>query len=509
MDPGGAGGATAMTAIVMKSVARALLVAAGLTSLPSAAPAQGVRVSGVTTASYVELRPFLSDSVPVADAPGEGTYRQTASGLVVRCSAGSAFCKYFRSASAVSATPMWQDVQATAWGFGQGVSLYAHLRARAEVGSELGFWPRADDRFDALAAYVELDRARFRVRAGRQWTTTGLGFYNFDGASLVVRPPGRVSVDVYGGWSLARGLNEPRTSGAIAAVEDLAPDDRGQILGAVVRLRPSAGAEVSGTYQREVRGDRASLLSERVALDGSLRVRTGGVDLSWEQDLATGFVNEARSRVRLPAWRRNALSLEARRYRPFFELWTIWGAFAPVGFDEARASLTLAPWLRGRLTVDAHGAWRRYDETGEGLAGVPMKDDGYRLGASAALRLADTWDASGGWSEDVGFGASRSDGDVALRWSPTPRLVLGARGSAFQSIYEFRVGTGRVYGLGLDGGLRLGTEGRLVGDVTLYRHRMTGAAPSPDWSQRRASLRLEWTIGADPGAAAAPKGREP
>jgi hypothetical protein len=78
-------------------------------------------------------------------------------------------------------------------------------------------------------------------------------------------------------------------------------------------------------------------------------------------------------------------------------------------------------------------------------------------------------------------------------------MYFGSRASVFQSIYEFRVGTGRVYGFGVDGGVRIGREARVVGDVTLYRHQMTRDAPTPDWSQRRASLRLEWTLGADPG----------
>ena len=69
-------------------------------------------------------------------------------------------------------------------------------------------------------------------------------------------------------------------------------------------------------------------------------------------------------------------------------------------------------------------------------------------------------------------------------------MFVGARGSVFQSIDEFRVGTGRVYGLGLDGGIRLRPETRLVADVAVYQHRMTRDAPTPDWSQRRASLRL-------------------
>ncbi|HEX6313649.1 MAG TPA: hypothetical protein VFZ73_02275, partial [Gemmatimonadaceae bacterium] len=74
--------------------------------------------------------------------------------------------------------------------------------------------------------------------------------------------------------------------------------------------------------------------------------------------------------------------------------------------------------------------------------------------------------------------------------------------------YEFRVGTGRMVGVRVDGGMRLASDLRLVGDAALYRHRLTGGAASPDWSQRRFSLRLEWTAGNDPGLAAG-AGRTP
>jgi hypothetical protein len=46
---------------------------------------------------------------------------------------------------------------------------------------------------------------------------------------------------------------------------------------------------------------------------------------------------------------------------------------------------------------------------------------------------------------------------------------------------------------------------RLVADAALYAHRLSGADTSPDWSQRRFSLRLEWTAGPDPGAPRTPR----
>ena len=70
-----------------------------------------------------------------------------------------------------------------------------------------------------------------------------------------------------------------------------------------------------------------------------------------------------------------------------------------------------------------------------------------------------------------------------------------------QNIYEFRIGTGRIYGLMLDAAMPIRPDIRLVVDAGLYQHTLTNGAPGPDWTQRRASVRLEWTAGRDPGAA--------
>src|SRR3970282_167458 len=65
-------------------------------------------------------------------------------------------------------------------------------------------YPGATDRFDLLDAYAELERSWGRARIGRQWVMGGLGAYDFDGASLVLRR-GRLSAEGWGGRALAGG----------------------------------------------------------------------------------------------------------------------------------------------------------------------------------------------------------------------------------------------------------------------------------------------------------------
>lgn len=466
--------------------------------LGSALCAQGARVRGVTSVRLLELRPFVDDSVPLSSTqPGAVDYRVLADGRVVRCVESDAFCRFKRAGDARNAMPLVQDLELTAWGLGRGVSVHADLRVRSAMGSQPALWPRATDAFDALSAYVELDRTRYTLRAGRQYASSGLGLYNFDGATVVVRPTNRVALEAFGGWSLAQGLNESFTSSEIAAVDELPPDRNALLVGAQFRARPTDATSLSAMYQREVRANRSALYSERIALDGSWRLGRADLEGALQQDLATGAVNEGSLRVRLPTVRRIGLSLEARHFRPFFELWTIWGAFSPVGFDEGRAQ---ASWQSpsSAWTVDVHGARRKWNGTEAGLDFAPLRNDGWRVGGNVAWRANAVWHASAGYSADVGFGAARSEGDAALHWQHQ-RVFLGANASAFQSIYEFRLGTGRVIGFGVDGGWQIRPDLRIVGDATLYQQLARNRAPSTDWTQRRMSARFEWTVGSDPG----------
>jgi hypothetical protein len=461
------------------------------------ARAQGIRITGFTSAQYYELMPIAQDSVPVSQTIGSSTIRDSPAGAV-SCPTVQGFCYYFKSLDRAHTLPLVQDIEVTGWGLGTGVSAYVHLRARGSLGGVSDLYPRENDHFDALAAYVELDRGPVVARAGRQWRTSQLGLGNFDGVSVDVRAGNGFSVLGYGGWSLIQGLSEPPTSAALAAAEFLPPDNRGVLVGGVARYRNSSGAAFSAEYQREIRADRAGLYSERVALDAVARIGLTNLAANVQTDLATGALNE----LSLRATRRLPLdltaALEGRHYTPFFPLWTIWGVFSPVGYNEARGE---AHWSsRGQaLSLSADGSYRQYEDTHTGLAFLPLRNDGWHVGTSAAWRPLATWLVSGSYGRDIGFGASQSDGSAGLHWTPSERDYVGVTGTAFQSIYEFKVGSGTVTGIILDGGLRLTSDLRLAADAAIYQHIGKNEPRVVNWSQRRASLRLEWTLGSDPG----------
>ena len=475
-----------------------LLLIAG-TLVAREARAQYVRISGASWAQSIDLRPLREDSISAAGVPGEGIYRTTASGQVVRCLEGATVCRFFTSGERASAAPLTHDVAVAAWGLGRGVSFHSQGRFRSSLGGARELWPRQGDRFDLIDAYLAIDRGRYGARLGRLWSTNALGAYNFDGGALTFRRWGG-SLEAFGGRALVQGLNEGYASGEIGAVDDIPPEEEGYLIGVRLRARPTPVSALSVLYQRVVRGDRAGLYSERAAFDASTRLGRATLDATLAYDIATNSVNDARLRGARALFGAFNGALEVRRHRPFFELWTIWGAFAPVGFDEGRANLT---W-RGagdRLLIDAHGAYRTYAEANTGAGFLPLRSNGWRAGTGATWLPSEHFSASASYDADIGFGSSRSAGSAGVRWTRGDGTHLGASGSAFQTIYEFRVGNGRVLGAALDAGLRLTSELRVAADAGIYRHRLSDGAPGTDWSQRRASLRLEWAVGADPGVA--------
>ncbi len=460
--------------------------------------AQSVRVTGSTLLRYMEIRPLLRDSVPSTAVEGSGLLRQTADGAIVRCLTGASFCHGTRPGTPVSTLPVVQDIEMSAWGFGQGIRAFAHIRGRTGMGEEPELWPRSDDALDVLAAYAEWDRDRFRVRAGRQWTTSGLGFYNFDGLTVSGRVMEGLTLEGSVGRSLVRGMNEARTGGALEAIEALAPVEPGLMLTAQARYRPSSRLALAALYHRDIRDDRAGLYAELARVEGVYRFFSASVEGALEVDLAAGEVNDARVRARLPPWLNTGVALEVRRYRPYFELWTIWGAFAPMGFDEARADVT---WARGRgeLIVRGEASWRSYDDEGMETSVSPFRTDGWGLGGNVSWAPSQPWRVEGGYRVEVGFGAARSEGHVGLVRQIHDRGHVAVRALAFQRLYEFRLDHGAVVGLGAETSLRLTERSRVFGGFTAYRHVDRGESSELDWNQLRGTLRVQWTVGPEPG----------
>src|SRR5688572_4945223 len=276
-----------------RAVIRATVAFVLLGLLLGRASAQGVRVTGVTSVQAVDLRPLVDDSVPISQASGTGPYRILPNGQVVRCIEGEPYCRFRSSGSRAMVAPLVQDLSAVAWGLGEGISAFTHLRLRGSLSDADISWPRADDAFDALEAWVEIDRRAFRARLGRQFVSGGLGVYNYDGASVALKRE-RARLEVFAGRSLVAGINEPLTGSSLADLDDLPPDEDGLLIG-ISGLSPiGTRGNVSAMWQRVIRTDRAALYSDRIAADASWRAWGGAADFSLAWDITALEVNEAR-----------------------------------------------------------------------------------------------------------------------------------------------------------------------------------------------------------------------
>jgi hypothetical protein len=465
---------------------------------PDPAAAQSVRISGTTSMRYVELRTLVRDSIASEATDGSGLLRQLPDGRVVRCIPGEEFCRDVRPGPVVSDLPIIQDLEVSVWGVGKGLRLFTHLRGRMDWSGNPEIWPQGDDWFDLLAAYVDFERPRLHLRAGRQWKVSGLGFYNFDGLSLGMNALPGLWLEAYAGRSLVRGLNEPHNSGALQSIESLAPSAAGVLLGFEARYRPVSRLALSALYQMDVRTDREGLYSELVVADGVWGVGGGSAEATVEVDVASGQLNQARLHLRSPPLGTIAPFVEVRRYRPYFELWTIWGAFSPVGFDEARGGLVWAS-RDGRLSVRGDAGYRGYEDAGVDESIDEYRDNGWGVGASIGWSPVREWRLGASYRVETGFGAARQDGQAGVTRNLGTATSITLQGLVFQRLYEFRLSEGTVAGLGGEVALRLTDRVQLFASLATYRHLGDHPTSGPDWSQERGSLVFQWTLGSEPG----------
>lgn len=444
-----------MKSLRVLKIAGALLLAGA-----AGAAAQGVRVTGLTTARYIDLKPITTQE-------------------------------------RVSLVPITQDLHINVWGFGTGVRFYSELRARASAGDATDIWPQADDNFDVIAAFAELDRARFRLRAGRQWKASPLGFYNYDGGSLLIRASDAIRAEVYGGWSLLAGENDNYGSAVADAIEPFKPDEKRNIIGGEVQLKLGPAVNISTLYQREIRTDRAGLYSERLASDGMIRLGVFTIDGGVQANLGARNINQARVQLSAPLVNRISGSLEARRYRPYFDLWTIWGMFNPIGFREALAN---AHWSNASGTTALHigGGLRSYDDDNGGVEFDRLRSDGWRAVADASWTPRSLLTLAASYRADIGFGASKSDGSLTARLNLGESSYISTSALAFQQVHELDIREGTVYGLGTDAAFKLSNASKVGWSMAVYRHNNASPADEIDWSQVRGSFWLEWAVGTNP-----------
>jgi hypothetical protein len=467
-----------------------ILVAGALLGLPGSGRAQGVRGDVTLNWGWLQLRPFVLDSVPEDGVAGSGLQRQLTDGTTVTCIEGD-FCRWYEdNGERQDITPFTQDLRFAGWTGVQGLSFHGQMRTR--FGSD-DLWPRTDQNFDLLTGYLSLTRSAYRINAGRMYRASGLGYYNFDGASVMFRGLDWMWIEAYGGWSLARGVNAPRDGKLYTESDLLATDRRGLLFGGELGFKGGKVFSGSATYQRELRTDRLALYSERAAVD--LRALIGGwaFDGAAAYDFAYDEINDARVRVTTPQILGIRFSAQARRYVPFFDYWTIWSAFSPVGFGEGRLSGT---WTSRSipLLVEAGGAYRKYEETNAGPATTTILRDGWR-GFGRVYWTPDRWYIDARYRFEDGFGGSRYGGDLIFGRYLDQRSIsyVAVRGTGTETLYEFRDGERYVTGAAVEGAYDIpNADLTLDASLGFYRIEDKNRPQATDWTEGRATVGLRW-----------------
>lgn len=462
---------------------------------PHPLEAQGYRLRLEARYQSVSVRGVELDSIPIAQAvirPGQGP--TTPEGIAADCGVGTGFCYFFRPGNRRNGHPLATTADLTLWGLGlKGLTAHASGRLATDLATGVA-WPATAPNVVLTESYAEYAGPRLLGRLGRQVITGRLGYQGFDGARATLRVASLgLQASAYGGWGLARAVAIPVTSPALNPLDDFQPRDRQLVVGAEIGVRHRV-VDLAAEYRREVDPTPDYLVSERAAATASLRpaprIRISG---GAEYDFANGWWGSAEVGASYVTARLN-LSAEARRYRPFFDLWTIWGAFSPVPYRSIRGSAAIEPvkglWIRGL------GERYWFDEAAAETPLATAEDRGWRAVGTAIFPVDRRWTVEAGLRAEFGPGSSSRTVDGAVSYAPTEALFLSARIGALDRPLEFRFTDARLNWASLTGDLKISDQFRLVADLGWFedRRRRPDAAGF-DLSQLRASTRLVVSIG--------------
>ena len=504
----------------MKRKARLILpvAAAALALWSGPLAAQGYRVRLDTRVQSLSFRGVAFDSVlrTVVVAGADGGFL-TPDGFAASCPEAAVYCTFFRPGQKNGASPVSGTASATLWGFGV-PGLQFHMIARAATDLQDAGWPGTEPAAQLLEGYAAYSRDFLSLKLGRTHDVNRLGWVGFDGASLELRPLGRVvRVFGYGGRALARNFPLPVTSADLMPLDSLELPSRDQILlagGVGWFLGPFSGRAL---YQREDRRGANATVSERVAADWSLEASqqvtlSGGADYN----VATDEWGKADVAMNvLTADRKVRLTAGGRRYRPYFDLWSIWGAFSPTAYSAAGGS---AAWrAMDGVEVRARGEYYTFDETGAAAPLAPSEDAGWRASLSASVLRFTNWAFDAAYEREFGPGAASQSYELAATYRPSGALLVTVDGARMVRPLEYRFNDARLwlYGVRLDYEAAQGL--RLTGDVRGYsEERQRDDAANLSWSQLRFNLGaiIEFGSSSDsrrlhPAILRIPEGRRP
>ena len=480
---------------------RCALIVAGLLAMWTAsATAQGYRVRVDARAQAVSFRGLVSDSIPVGETvTGPTGGPETPDGFAVRCSGGE-YCFFFRPGPELRGIPVTTSASVILWGLGvPGLTVRATGRVVGDLGGD-EVWPGSDPAVQFLEGFVEYQRSSIVARAGRQLMASRLEPLGFDGAWLKYRWVD-ISLELtgYGGWGLAQAAALPVSSQSLNPLDEWRPRDR-QIVAGLETAWLYRDVDVRAEYRREVDPADWNIVSERAGLSFGapawrLPVRVaGGLDYN----IAQAHLGSADLRLTY-ARPRYAVSAGARRYRPYFSLWTLWSAFSPVPHNGVNVSAEFR--ATRRLSLRARGEAYKYEDAEVSTGLVPqLEDRGWRASAGGTATLSPRWTLDADAGVERGPGAAGQYGNATVSWMPNDRYSFDLYGGTVERPLELRYYDATSYWIGGRAERFLRGQRGVWADVALVeddRDRPDAAASSLSQIRVRTGITLSFGSSAD------------
>jgi hypothetical protein len=475
-----------------------VLVLAGAVAGVTTANAQSYRVRIDARAQQISFRGLEPDSIPASEVDSADGVAQSPEGRVVRCT-GAAYCYFFRPGPEKKGIPVAASASIAMWGFGvEGLSVRASGRLIKDFGSD-DPWPATEPAAQLIEGFAEYQRSAIIARAGRQLLSSRLEAMGFDGGWLRYRWSNlALELTGYGGWGLGQAAVVGPNNPALNPLDEFRPRDRQIVAGAEAAVL-KRNVDLRAEYRREIDPEDHYFVSERAALSFVTNVRSsvrlnGGMDYN----IAEGRMGSADVTTTYMA-RRFSISLGAKRYRPYFSLWTLWGAFSPVPYK----AVNLSGQVRARewLTLNARTERYAYDNADVSTALVRnLQDDGWRarVGASAKAGTRATFDASYGLEH--GPGASSRSADAAVTFAATQTISLDVYGGSLARPLELRYYDARSKWIGGRVQWQPNAQRRVWSDISYVsddRDRPDVAPSSLDQLRLRAGVSVAFGSAAD------------
>jgi hypothetical protein len=454
---------------------------------------QGYRLRLDSRIQAVSWRGLSAGTIPREDAvPQANGGFLTPDGHAAIC--GPTLCTFFAAGPPRRGVPWVTQADLSLWGLGvSGLSLRMNARWATDLGDGT-VWPGTEPAMQLVEGYLEFVRAGVTARAGRQFLTGRLGGYGLDGVRLSARDA-RLGVEVNGylGWGMARGSMLPVTDPAVNPLDDFQPRNRQVAAGleaTITRSRLDARVE----YRREVDPSVDYFVSERASASVAIRpLRPLAVTAGGEYDLSFGSVGSADATA---SWigRRYTVSGGVRRYRPFFDLWTIWGAFSPVPYTSFYGSGSIAPLPS--MTVRARAERYRFNDSETFTSNVTVEDRGWRFETGVLWTPNAEVSLDAGYQSEFGPGASSRGFTGRLTWQPRAELRLGVQGTRLQRPLELRFNDAELTSLGVDVDFAPNPRWRFGVQAMRYdESRDRPDASAIDWNQFRLAGRISLLFG--------------